>query len=141
MSATKHGSVTTLWTPLRDTTPLQYVRIRLVAARLVPRPGPRHQGGTFNLECSGRGRPGTFQVWAAQKNLAGYVPGRTTRNSTFNSTGVPLRAPTERQPAGVCEIKAHRAPMNLWGLGSRMSPNHMNSYGLVTSMATNPINS
>ncbi len=51
--------------------------VRLVAVLLAPRPGPRHQGRTFNLERSGRGRPGTFQVWAPQKNLAGHVPGRT----------------------------------------------------------------
>ncbi len=28
------------------------------------------------LERSGWGRPGTFQVWAPQENLAGYIPDR-----------------------------------------------------------------
>ncbi len=77
---------------------MPYTPIRLVAAALVPRPGPRHQGGTFNLERSGRGRPSTFQVWAPQKNLAGYAPGRTPPSSTLHSTGVSLRAPTARRP-------------------------------------------
>jgi hypothetical protein len=40
---------------------------------LAPQPGPRHQGESFNLERSGRGRPGTFQVWAPQTKPYDFV--------------------------------------------------------------------
>ncbi len=38
------------------------------------------------------------------------------------------------------QIHVHRNPMNLQGLGPSMSLNHIELYGLVTSMAPHPIN-
>ncbi len=76
--------------------------LQQVAALTAPRPGPRHQGGTFNLENYGRGRPGPFQVWAPQKKPGRVRSGPNPLGAALNSAGVSLGAPTARRPTVTC---------------------------------------
>ncbi len=101
-----------------------------------------YQCSDFNLRCLNwkdlarvEGRPIGTRLTAVQRHA---FQRRGVRKITWPFLFVGLLRVSSSAQAP--RTRSHRNPMNLWGLGPWMSPNHIHVYDLIVHLAPKPIN-